>query len=150
MILPLSFPKFLAAWTPLAVAAVAVDPAPRLSEVLVVSIGGYPVPVVTCALGAIGVIAARPLARKTESALSPAMFWLVSAIMLALVELWVLEMRPGVLFTFTIGLGLGFSGFSLIELFGAELKELISARFRAIGAAFGGQTQDTPEDGDRQ
>lgn len=145
MILPLSFPKFLGGWAPLALAAATVDPLPRLSEVLVLAIGGYPVPVVTCALGAIGVLAARPLARKQETALSPALFWLVSAIMLTLVELWVLEMRPGVLFTFTIGLGLGFSGYSLIELFGAELKDLLSARIKAIGAAFGGN-----KNGDRQ
>jgi hypothetical protein len=124
--------KFFAAWTPLALASAAVDPAPRLADLFLVTIGGLTVPPVTCALGAIGVLGARPLARRGESQLSPALFVLVSLLMLIVVELWVIEHRPGALFAFVIAIGLGFSGYSLIETVGQHLREFVAGRARAI------------------
>ncbi len=122
MLLPLTFPKFAAAWLPMLAASVAVDPAPRLADLFVVKLGGFTVPALTCALGAIGVLAARPLARKSETALSWPLFILVSLIMLVVVELWILENGPGALFAFVIAIGLGFSGYALIEMVGEEVR----------------------------
>lgn len=126
MLHPLTFPKFAAAWLPLLAASAAVDPAPRLADLFALSLGGIVVPPVTCALGALGVLAARPLARKTESTLGWGSFALVSLIMLVVVELWVAESRPGALFAFVVAIGLGFSGFSLIELVGTEIRDFIT------------------------
>ncbi|MEL7698668.1 hypothetical protein VO57_015500 [Citromicrobium bathyomarinum] len=123
---PLSFPQFLLGWVPaLAASSVVPDAAPPLADAMLVVIGGVPVPLVTCALGLLGVLMARPLARKSESALSWPLFALVSAIMLILVELWIIESRPGWLFAFVIALGLGFSGYSLIELLGDQMRDFI-------------------------
>ena len=52
-------------------------------------------------------------------------FALVSLIMLIVVELWIVESRPGALFAFVVAIGLGFSGYSLIELVGAEIGSFI-------------------------
>lgn len=129
--LPVSTGKFLSGWFPgLAVAAIA-DPvalAPA-RELFVVSFHGLHVPVVTCILGAIGVLAARPLARKKESTLGIWGFLLVTLLMLFVVELWILESRPGWLFAFTIAIGLGFSGYSLIETIGGETQGFIKRIF---------------------
>tara|TARA_R100001224_G_scaffold31453_1_gene17344 strand:- start:1081 stop:1521 length:441 start_codon:yes stop_codon:yes gene_type:complete len=123
---PLSFPQFLLGWVPaLAASSVVPDAAPPLADAMLVVVGGVPVPLVTCALGLLGVLMARPLARKSESALSWPLFALVSAIMLILVELWIIESRPGWLFAFVIALGLGFSGYSLIELLGDQMRDFI-------------------------
>jgi hypothetical protein len=43
------------------------------------------IPIVTCVLGAVGVLAARPLARKSEATVPLWQFLLVSAIMLIVV-----------------------------------------------------------------
>lgn len=123
---PLTFPQFLLGWVPaLAASSVVPDAAPPLADAMLVVVGGVPVPLVTCALGLLGVLMARPLARKSESALSWPLFALVSAIMLILVELWIIESRPGWLFAFVIALGLGFSGYSLIELLGDQMRDFI-------------------------
>lgn len=119
---PLSFSKFLAGWLPALAVASQVDPAPRLADLFAFQMGGFTVPPLTCALGAIGVLAARPLARKAETTLSWPLFLLVSLIMLVVVQLWILENSPGALFAFVIAIGLGFSGYALIELVGEEVR----------------------------
>ena len=45
--------------------------------------------------------------------------------MLILVELWIVESRPRWLFAFVIAIGLGFSGYSLIELLGDQMRDFI-------------------------
>ncbi|MEL7681086.1 hypothetical protein AAG602_07960 [Citromicrobium bathyomarinum] len=123
---PISFSHFLLGWVPaLAATSVVPEVAPELADTMLVVIGGVPIPLVTCVLGFLGVIMARPLARKSESALSWPLFLLVTAIMLILVELWILESRPRWLFAFVIAIGLGFSGYSLIELLGDQMRDLI-------------------------
>lgn len=138
----LSAGKFFAGWTPVALAVAAVDPAPRLADLFLIDIGGIALPPVTCVLGAIGVLGARPLARKGEHQLSTSLFVLVSALMLVVVELWVIEHRPSALFAFVIAMGLGFSGYSLIELVGQELRSAISTRIKAIAGVFGGASNE--------
>lgn len=138
--------KFFAGWTPLALASAAVDPAPRLADLFAFDLGGLTITPVTCALAAIGVLGARPLARKGESELSLGLFLLVSVLMLVLVELWVIEQRPSALFAFVIALGLGFAGYSLIELLGEEVKNFVRAKARALSAVLGGGKKGETDD----
>ncbi len=142
----LSLPKFLFAWIPALAVSVAADPAPRLSEAFLVPIGGVTVPVVTCLLGALGILLARPFARRSEAALGWPLFLLVSTIMLIVVELWILESRPGWLFAFVVAIGLGFSGYSLIELVGNETRSFISRILGKATATIGVGPQETKED----
>ena len=145
--LSVSAGKFFAGWVPLALASAAVDPAPRLADLFAFTAWGVIIPPVTCALGAIGVLGARPLARKGERDLSVGAFVLVSLLMLVVVELWIIERQPSALFAFVIAIGLGFAGYSLIELVGAELKSIVSARARAISDRLGSPRADTTQEG---
>jgi hypothetical protein len=123
---PLSFTKFLTVWLPtLAVAVVVPSTHTPLGERFLIDLGGLPVPVVTCILGAIGIIAARPFTVRAEAELGWPLRLLVTFIMLILVQLWIIENRPGWLFAFVVAIGLGFSGFSLLEMFGAQVKEIV-------------------------
>jgi len=122
----MSFSHFLLGWVPaLAASTVAPAVAPPLADTMLVVIAGVPIPLVTCLLGFLGVVMARPLARKSESALSWPLFLLVTAIMLILVELWIVESRPRWLFAFVVAIGLGFSGYSLIELLGDQMRDFL-------------------------
>jgi len=123
MIAPVSFSKFAAGWLPALAVTAVVDPAPRLADAGLLLVGGVWVPPVTCLLGLAGVALARPLVRRQESELSLALFLVVSAILMIVVQLWILETRPGALFAFVIAIGVGFSGYSLIELVGAQVQD---------------------------
>lgn len=138
--------KFFAAWAPLAVATAAIDPAPRLADLFAFAVAGITITPVTCALGAIGVLGARPLARKGERELSTGLFLLVSVLMLIVVELWVIEHRPSALFAFVIAIGLGFAGYTLIELVGEELKSIVSSKARAIADLLGAHSKGSDND----
>ena len=128
-------------------AVTAVVPPPA-SEPFSITIDGMTIPFVTCALGALGVAAARPLAASKETALSRSHQWLVSAIMLVITELWIIQSRPGWLFAFVVALGLGFAGYSLIELLGDQVKDLVRSAFTAAKGAIGRLTgQSTKGDG---
>ena len=127
---PLSFTKFLAGWLPaFAVSATVPPPAPQLGELFLVELGGLPIPAVTCGLGALGILLSRPFARRSEAELGWPLKLLVTAIMLITVELWIVESRPGWLFAFVVAIGMGFSGYSLIELFGDQVKDFARAAF---------------------
>lgn len=138
---PLSFSTFFKLWLPtLAVAVVVPSTHTPLGERFMLDLAGLPIPVVTCILGAIGLLAARPFTVRAEAELGWPLRLLVTFIMLVLVELWIIENRPGWLFAFVVAIGLGFSGFSLLEMFGAQIKEIIR---RALGKATA-----TPADAD--
>ncbi len=124
----LSAGDFLSGWVPAVLVASAVPPEAEIVR-WVVTIEGQELPVITAILAAIGVLAARPLARAQEKTLPLWQFLLVTAIMLVVVELWVLNSQPGWLFAFVIAIGLGFSGYSLIELLGEEIKGLVKSAF---------------------
>lgn len=136
----LSGGEFLAGWLPALAISTA---APADAEIVrwVISIEGQELPVITALLAAIGVLAARPLARAQEQKLPLWQFALVTAIMLIVVELWVLHSQPGWLFAFVMAIGLGFSGYSLIELLGDELKGVVKSAFALVrdrvGSLFG-------------
>lgn len=132
MIYPLSAHKFAIAWLPALTVASVADPAPRLADAFVVPIGGVSIPLATCVLGALGVALARPLARRQESTLPLPLFLVVSAIMLLTVEIWIIDSRPPALFAFVIAIGLGFSGFSLIELVGGQVREFAARLITAL------------------
>lgn len=126
----LPLPAFYAAWAPAFVLTKVA--APSSPAELVIAAGGFDWPVVTMALAAIGVVAARPLSKKGVPPLSLAMNILVTVVMLIVAQLWVVESRPGMLFAFVVALGLGFTGYSLIELLGEELKSYLKRLFAAL------------------
>jgi hypothetical protein len=131
---PLSFTKFFSVWLPtLAVAVVVPDVETPLGDRFLIDLQGLPIPVVTCLLGLIGIIAARPFTVRAEADLGWKLRLLVSFIMLVTVQLWIIESRPGWLFAFVVAIGLGFSGFSLLELFGDQVKDFLRRAF--TGAA---------------
>lgn len=132
--------KFALGWLPALAVAANVDPVPTLSEALVLHWNGVPIPMLTCAIGAMGVLSARPLARRSESALSLPMFVLVSFIMLMMTELWIIDSRPGLLFAFVVSLGLGFAGYAVIEAVGEQVTDF--ARNIVSRAAGRGQAKD--------
>ncbi|MBD3728745.1 MAG: hypothetical protein IE933_03485 [Sphingomonadales bacterium] len=113
-------------------ASAVVDAGGAYPPPIVLELSGIEIPVIRCLLGALGIFAARPLARKKEEALPLWQFLLVTAVMLLMVEIWIVESRPGWLLTFAVAIGLGFSGFSLIELLGDQLKELVKAAFDTL------------------
>lgn len=146
IIQPLSLTKFAAGWLPALAISATVDPAPQLANALVWRLGGLSLPVLTCALGALGVGLARPLARREESTLSLPLFLVVSAIMLVVVEIWIIDSRPGALLTFVIAIGLGFSGYSLIEVAGEQVRSIAGRILSATqpGQATPGADRDEP------
>lgn len=138
MIEPLTIPKFLALWLPaMGAATIAPAPAAPLSELFLIDLHGVPIPVVTCILGALGILASRPFAIRAEAELGWPLRLLVSAIMLIVVELWIIELRPGWLFAFVVAIGLGFAGFSLLELFGDQVKDFVRRAFAGAAGTIG-------------
>jgi hypothetical protein len=98
---------------------------------------GLPIPFVTCILGAVGIVAARPFTVRAEADLGWKMRLLVSFIMLVLVQLWIIESRPGWLFAFVVAIGLAYlldrstDRFTYRDL--QERRELIKTRFEKRG-----------------
>jgi hypothetical protein len=127
---PLSFTKFLSLWMPMLAAAIVVpDVQTPLGDRFLFDLHGLPIPVVTCILGAVGIIAARPFTVRAEAELGWPLRLLVGFIMLVTVQLWIIESRPGWLFAFVVAIGLGFSGYSLLELFGEQVKDFLRRAF---------------------
>lgn len=121
---------FYAAWTPtLLFASGASKSSP--ADIVIVALG-FDWPVVTLALAAIGVLAARPIAPKRNPPLGLGKNILVTLIMLVAALLWVLDSRPGLLFAFVVSIGLGFSGYTLIELLGEEIAAYFKRAFAAL------------------
>lgn len=138
MIEPLSFPKFLSVYLPMLGVAVALpEPEVPLGDKFLIDVGGLPLPVVTCALGALGIAASRPFTKRAEKDLSWKLRALVSLIMLIVVELWIIESRPSWLFAFIVAIGLGFSGFSLLELFAEQVQGFVTRAFQGAKDSIG-------------
>ena len=135
---PLSFGKFLSVWLPtFAVTFVVPEGEMRLGDRFLIDIAGLPVPILTCILGAIGILAARPFTYRSEADLGWKLRVLVTLIMLVIVLLWIVESRPGWLFAFVVALGLGFSGYSLLEVFGEQVKDFVRRIFGGAGGTIG-------------
>lgn len=126
----LTFREFLVAWLPTMTAvSVSPPPAPALGQMFIFDLGGVPVPMATCAFAVLGIGLSRLLARRTEASLGWPSFAAVTAIMLVVVLLWIIESRPSWLYAFVVSIGMGFSGYSLIELFGEQVKTFITDVF---------------------
>lgn len=145
MTLDLSVREFLIGWLPtMAAISVTPPPAPALGQMFLVDVSGVPVPVVTCLFAALGIGLSRLLARRTEAKLGWSSFAAVTAIMLIVVLLWIVESRPSWLYAFVVSIGLGFSGYSLIELFGEQVKSFVTGMFGKARSAL----ETRPHDGD--
>ena len=144
---PVAFHKFAVSWVMAAIASVPLDAAAPQAE-LVLILAGAEVPVITGALGLLGVIAARFLALPKERSLGAPRFIVVSLLMTILVQLWIIEQRPGWLFAFVLSIGLGFAGYSLIELLGDQVKATIKSAFEGV-RDLAGKLFKTSNDGDQ-
>lgn len=143
---PVTFGKFLGGWVPALLLSASVE-APAERAAVILQLGGIDIPVVTCALGLLGVIASRFLALPQEKSLGTPRFLTVSLLMIVLVQVWIVEAQPGWLFAFVIAIGVGFSGFSLIELLGDQIKEAVKGAFNTLRTAFGGLLKGKNKDG---
>lgn len=129
MIATLSIQKAASFYLPwLAAAAVAVRLPPE-EAALVIVIDGMELPVLQMVLAAAGVLLSRPLAPRRNPPLGMGRQVLVTAIMLLVALTWAAESRPGMLFTFVVSIGLGFSGYALIEIAGQEIEAFVRRAF---------------------
>lgn len=101
---------------------------------MVIQLDSLSVPLLQGVLALIGVLMARPLAPRRETEVGWLRFGLVTAIMAIVAVIWVGQSHPGPLLTFVVSLGLGFSGYSLIEFAGREIESMIK---RLIGISAG-------------
>ncbi|MFO6448965.1 hypothetical protein ACLBKU_17685 [Erythrobacter sp. NE805] len=139
----LSFRDFMMAWLPtMAAVSLTPPPAPALGHMFLVDVSGVPVPVVTCLLAVLGIGLSRLLARRTEAQLGWLSFAAVTAIMLVVVLLWIIESRPSWLYAFVVSIGLGFSGYSLVELFGEQIRAFITDIFDKARSTIGRKGDD--------
>ncbi|MFN3990039.1 MAG: hypothetical protein ACK4IS_07255 [Erythrobacter sp.] len=143
---PMGVKKFAALWLPtVAMAAAMPNGAIPLGDRFLIDAFGLPVPIVTCLLGALGIVLARPFAHVSEYDLGWKLRLLVGLIMLVIVQLWIIETRPGWLFAFVVAIGLGFAGHSLLEQFAEQTGELLRRMFGAAAAdAIIGKGHDGP------
>jgi len=116
-----------------ALAASAVEPV--AVEPIVLHFQGIELPLVQTVLAVAGVLMARPLARKKEAALPLWHFLIVTLVMLVAAVAWVSESRPGVLFAFVVSIGLGFSGYALIEAAGTQIENFVKRIFDQVAEA---------------
>lgn len=142
---PMGAKKFASLWLPtMAVAAVMPDAAIPLGERFLIDAFGLPVPVVTCLLGALGIVLSRPFAHISEYDLGWKLRLLVGVIMMVIVQLWIIETRPGWLFAFVVAIGLGFAGHSLLEQFAEQAGELLRRMFGKAADAIIGKGHEGP------
>lgn len=125
--------RFYPPW--LAAATIAAADQAQPSHSLTLPFDGFDVPALQLALALAGVLMARPLAPHRVPPLSWAKSALVTVIMLVIAASWVIESRPGLLFTFVVSIGLGFSGYALIELIGTEVQNFIKNIIEGAGSA---------------
>lgn len=125
--------RFYGPW--LAAAAVAEGEAGggRVSA-LTITFDGLELPALQLVLALAGVVMARPLAPRRSPPLGLVKSILVTVIMLVVAASWVIEAQPGLLFTFVVAIGLGFSGYAVIELAGKQIEEFIKSVFDAARA----------------
>lgn len=104
----------------------------HFGNAIMFDIAGVQVPLVTCGCAAICLILSRPLSKRNDPPLSRGKELLVTVILLMLAVAWVLESQPGLLFTMIVSFGLGYSGFSVMELMGDEILGIVKSFFSGI------------------
>lgn len=120
---------FAVLWPPAFAATVANEPINQVTP-YTANFLGVSVPVVTSIVALVGVLLARPLSPRGNPPLSAGRNLAVSAILALLALVWVVDSQPSLLFALVVAIGLGFAGFSVIELIGAQI---IASLRRAIG-----------------
>ena len=130
--------SFYGPWLLAVAASSAGDPATMPGHI-VLQIQGVEIPIVQLVLAIAGVLMARPLAPRRDQERGLVRQILVTTIMVIVAASWAVESRPGILFTFVISIGLGFSGYSLIELAGKEIETVIKRIFSQVADAISGK-----------
>lgn len=124
---------FLPGWSSAAIAAGMNDAAlPGRQAIVHIAWAGIDVPIVSAILAVLGVVLARPIAPKGPAPLSLWQTLCVYALTALLLLSWVVESRPGFLFTFVMAIGLSFSILSVLELIGDQARGF----FGGLAAAF--------------
>lgn len=100
-----------------------------------VHVAGIDFPLVQTVLAIAGVLLARPLAPRRAHEQG----WLrqisVTLIMMIVAITWAVEYQPAILFTFVVSIGLGFSGYALIEAAGEQVTGLARNILASAAAA---------------
>lgn len=127
---------FYGPWAMSVLAAAVGEPrlAAHAAPGMMLHVDSLAIPVLQAVLAVVGVLMARPLAPRREAEVGWLRFALVTAIMAIVAVIWVAQSRPGPLLTFVVSIGLGFSGYSLIEFAGREIEGMIK---RLIGLSAG-------------
>jgi hypothetical protein len=113
--------SFYVPWSA-ALAASTVEPV-KIGETFV-QVAGVSLPVVQTVLAIAGVLLARPLAPRRSGERGVLRQISVTLIMAIVAVAWAAQFVPGILFTFVVSIGLGFSGYALIETAGQQIQQL--------------------------
>ena len=106
---------------------------PEVGEAMTVRFDGLDIPVLQSVLAVVGVLLARRLVPPGTEEISRRSQIIVTVLMLLVALAWVSESHPGILFSLIVSIGLGFSGYSLIELMGSEIKAFVKRAFDTAG-----------------
>lgn len=128
--------SFYVPWTAALVVA-GTQPVAPAAGVTMLHFQGMTLPALQAVLAIAGVLMARPLARKNESTLPLWQFLIVTAIMLIVALAWVAESQPGVLFSFVVAIGLGFSGYAAVETAGQQIQDFVKRIFSTVTGVLG-------------
>ncbi len=136
--------KYLGFYVPwlMAVAAANLEP---VRPPMIVQFEGLELPLLQVGLAILGVLVARPLAPRRRQERGMLRQVLVTIAMLVVAVLWVSESQPRALFTFVVALGLGFSGYALVEAAGDEIVAGFRSAIQKVFATLGVRKNGDPE-----
>lgn len=132
MTLAVRYDLIASLWSASALAAGIDDAARPIGAVALMHVAGIDVPYVTAAFAMLGVLLSRPISPPGDYPLTRLQAVCVNLICALLVLAWVIESRPSLLFAFVMSIGVGFSGFALIQLAGSQALDLVTRVFAAI------------------
>jgi hypothetical protein len=89
---------------------------------LFVTFGTLDLPVIRIGLAVFGVVLARIIAPRGAQPPGLLLQVVVTLVLAIAAVAWVVETVPGFLFTFTVAIGLGYSGYTLIALAGERIE----------------------------
>jgi hypothetical protein len=127
---------FYVPWAAAAVAAPAFEAQIGPSQ-LILNFGGFEVPALRLTLAVIAVLLARVIAPRGPHEHAPTKSVAVTVVLVLIAASWVIESRPGLLFTFIVSMGLGFSGYTILELAGREIEAFVKRIFAAATGGIG-------------
>ena len=103
----------------------------HFGNILMISIGGSELPVVTMGFALTGILLGRYLTPKKDPPLSRSKDLVVTVILLLVAFAWVVDSQPRLILTTLLACGLGYAGFAAVELMGEETLNLIRRMFQA-------------------